>query len=251
MIGRDLSDAIRAAEPCGASEPILFTADDEISEGNEAPASPFQKAARLLHRSGTIVQPNHLETVIAEVDVDGERHLVKFSRYHDNQQFWTVPGERDERIHNSKTFTVTEPEPDEYELYDLTVDPYEERNLAHPTHADDRSRRLEAHMFELLVQQLAKKRLVPTAARCPATGRQSPLQRSGPNTDLIVEDTSPRTTRASEPSRQSSKPRAIVGLSAVPAQYFDADAPVARQSFLRAGGLGRVLDGRDGAHDLN
>ena len=167
LIGRDLSDAIRAAEPAAPSEPILFTTDDEISEGNEAPASPFQKAARLLHRSGTITQPNHLETVIAEVDVDGEQHLVKFSRYHDNQQFWTVPGERDERIHNTKTFTVTEPEPDDFELYDLTVDPHEERNLAHPTHADDRSRRLEAHMFELLVQQLAKKRLVPKAGEVP------------------------------------------------------------------------------------
>ena len=131
LIGRDLSDAIRAAEPTAPSEPILFTTDDEISEGNEAPASPFQKAARLLHRSGTIKQPNHLETVIAEVDVDGARHLVKFTRYHDNQQFWTVPGQRDERIHNTKTFTVTEPEPDEYELYDLTIDPY--KNATSPT----------------------------------------------------------------------------------------------------------------------
>ena len=51
-IGRDLSEAIRAAEPAASAEPILFTADDEISEGNEAPASPFQKAARLLHRLG-------------------------------------------------------------------------------------------------------------------------------------------------------------------------------------------------------
>jgi hypothetical protein len=121
----------------------------------------------LLHRSGTIKQPNHLETVIAEVDVDGERHLVKFSRYHDNQQFWTVPGQRDERIHKSKTFTVTEPALDEYELYDLTVDPHEDHNLTHATHADDRSRRLEAHMFELLVQQLAQKRLVPEAGEVP------------------------------------------------------------------------------------
>ena len=165
--GRDLSGAIQAAEPTAASEPILFTTDDEISEGNEPPASPFQKAARLLHRAGTIVQPNHLETVIAEVDVGGEQHLVKFSRYHDNQQFWTVPGERDERIHKSKTFTVTEPEPDEYELYDLTVDPFEERNLAHPAHADDDSRRLEARMFELLVEQLDRKRLVPAAGEKP------------------------------------------------------------------------------------
>jgi arylsulfatase A-like enzyme len=167
LIGRDLSGAIRAAEPAAPSEPILFTTDDEISEGNEPPASPFQKAARKLHRSGTIKQPNHLETVIAEVDVDGEQHLVKYSRYHDNQQFWTVPGERDERIHNTKTYTVTEPEPDEYELYDLTVDPYEERNLAHPTNADDRSRNLEARMFELLVRQLVEKRLVPEAGEVP------------------------------------------------------------------------------------
>jgi len=109
LIGRDLSDAIRAAQPAAPSEPILFTTDDEISEGNEAPASPFQKAARVLHRAGTITQPNHLETVIAEVEVDEQRHLVKLSRYHDNQQFWTVPGERDERIHKSKTLPSPSP----------------------------------------------------------------------------------------------------------------------------------------------
>ena len=81
--------------------------------------------------------PNHLETVIAEVPVDGEPHLIKFSGYYDNPQFWTVPGERDERLHGRNTTTVTEPEPDEYELYDLTLDPTEVRNLAHPSHAND------------------------------------------------------------------------------------------------------------------
>jgi hypothetical protein len=34
-------------------------------------------------------------------------------------------------------------------------------------HVDDRSRSLEAHMFELLLQQLAKKRLVPEAGEVP------------------------------------------------------------------------------------
>ena len=155
MIGRDLSDAIRAAEPTAPSEPILFMTDDEISEGNDPPASPFQ-AARISFTGQADQQPNHLETVIAEADVDGEQHLVKFSRYHDNQQFWTVPGERDERMHRSKTFTVTEPEPDDYELYDLTVDPCEERNLAHPVHAETVRRKLQAHMFELLLRQLAR-----------------------------------------------------------------------------------------------
>ena len=119
------------------------------------------------------MQPNHIETVVAEVDVDGEPHLVKFSRYHDNQQFWTVPGERDERLHGRKTITVTEPEPDEYELYDLTLDPFEERNLAHPSHADDPRPPLEQNMLGLLHEQLAAKRLVTVAGEVPwvsATG---------------------------------------------------------------------------------
>ena len=126
LVGRDLSDAIRAAEPAAPAEPILFTTDDEISEGSDddRPARSRRVAQGAAPSYSIVKQPNHLETVIAEVDVDGEQHLVKFSRYHDNQQFWTVPGERDERIHESKTYTVTEPEPDEYELYDLTVDPY-------------------------------------------------------------------------------------------------------------------------------
>ena len=122
---------------------------------------------RRLHRYSTVKQPNHLQTVIAEVDVDGEQHLVKFSRYYDNAQFWTVPGERDERLHGRHTDTVTEPEPDEYELYDLTLDPIEERNLAHPSHADDRSRALQQTMLELLIEQLDAKRLTPSAGEAP------------------------------------------------------------------------------------
>ena len=172
LVGRDLSGAIRDAEPVAPPEPVLFTTDDEISEGSMPPASPFQRVARRLHRYSSVKQPNHLETVVAEVEVDGEQHLVKFSRYHDNEQFWTVPGERDERLHGRQTVTVTEPEPDEYELYDLTLDPFEERNLAHPGHADDRSRTLQETMLRLLIEQLAAKRLTPSAGE--AAGYRPP-----------------------------------------------------------------------------
>ena len=146
---------------------MLFTTDDEISEGSATGASPVTKLAKKLRIYSTVVQPNHIETVIAEVDVEGERHLVKFSRYFDNEQFWTVPGERDERLHRRKTTTVTEPEPDEYELYDLTTDPLEQRNLAHPTYATDASRRLQRGMLKLLEDQLALKRLVPATGEVP------------------------------------------------------------------------------------
>jgi hypothetical protein len=82
--------------------------------------------------------------VVAEVDVDGEKHLVKLTRHHDNPQFWTVPGERDERLmRRNKINRVTERSPNEYELYDLTLDPLQQHNLAHPSNADDRSRALQ------------------------------------------------------------------------------------------------------------
>ncbi len=173
LVGRDLSAAVRAAEPAAPSEPILFTTDDEISEGHERSASPFHRFAVRFHRYSEVKQPNHLQTVIAEVDIDGERHLIKLSRYYDNEQFWTVPNERDERVRGRHTDTVTEPEPDEFELYDLTLDPFEERNLAHPSHAHNRSRALQQTMLGLLAQQLEAKRLTPAAGEVP--GYRAPV----------------------------------------------------------------------------
>ncbi|OJU85065.1 MAG: hypothetical protein BGO11_15760 [Solirubrobacterales bacterium 70-9] len=172
LVGRDLSGEIRGD---GATEPapILFTTDDEISDGSVVPPSPFQKLAVKARRYSNVVQPNHLQTVVAEVEVDGGPHLVKFTRYYDNPQFWTVPDQRDERLQRRHTETVTEPEPDEFELYDLTVDPYEERNLCHPEHADEPSRALAEKMLGLLVEQLEEKRLVPVAGEIP--GYRPPL----------------------------------------------------------------------------
>lgn len=175
LVGRDLSAAIRAAVPTAPAEPVLFVTDDEISEGSMPPASPFQRVARKVGVYAEIIQPNHVETVVAQVDLDGEPHLVKFSRYHDNQQFWTVPGERDERLRRRKTITVTEPEPDEFELYDLTVDPFEERNLAHPSNADEHSRALQQTMLGLLHEQLAAKRLTPSAGERPGYRAPAPV----------------------------------------------------------------------------
>src|SRR3954467_15212589 len=167
LVGRDLSSAIRAAEPAAPAEPVLFTTDDEISEGNATTKSPFGRVAGALNHYSTVKQPNHLQTVIAQVDVDGEQHLVKFSRYYDNAQFWTVPGERDERLRGRQTVTVTEPEPEEFELYDLTLDPIEEHNLAHPSLADDRARALQSTMLGLLAEQLDAKRVTPSAGETP------------------------------------------------------------------------------------
>ena len=54
LVGRDLSPAIRAAEPAAPTEPILFTTDDEISEGSATTTQPVrarrQAPAALLDR---------------------------------------------------------------------------------------------------------------------------------------------------------------------------------------------------------
>ena len=167
LVGRDLSGLILGSEEVAPSDPVLFMTDDEISEGSAKPGSPLQRWARKAHVYETVAQPNHIETVIAQVDVDGEPHRVKFSRYFDNQQFWTVPGERDERLRRRETITVAEPEPEEYELYDLTIDPLEQDNLAHPSNAGERARELQARMLRLLVEHLDAKRLVPIAGGLP------------------------------------------------------------------------------------
>ncbi len=167
LVGRDLSDVVRGGEANLAAGPILFTTDDEISEGSETAPSPFHRFARLARTYSTVVQPSHIETVIAEVPVGGEPHLLKLSRYHDNQQFWAVPGERDERLAGRRTLMVTEPAADEYELYDLTADPLEKRNLAHPANADQATLSLQATMLGLLMEQLAAKRLTPTSGEVP------------------------------------------------------------------------------------
>ena len=88
-----------------------------------------------------------------------------------------MPGELDTRLHKRKKIDrLTEPEPDEYELYDLTLDPYEQHNLAHPSHANDGTRKLQETMFGLLVERLAAKRLVPSDGGTPG---YRPLQAQG------------------------------------------------------------------------
>src|SRR3954447_7862657 len=167
LVGRALSQAIRSADPTAPAEPILFFTDDEISEGGETSRSPFGRVAKRLKHYSTVKQPNHVQTVIAELDVDAAPRLLKFSRSFDNAQFWTVPGERAERLQGPETVTVTEPEPDEYEFYDLTLDPIEAHNLAHPSHADENTRALQNRMLALLIEQLATKRLTPSAGEVP------------------------------------------------------------------------------------
>lgn len=158
LVGRDLSGFLLGDDP-PPDDPILFTTDDEISEGR-SPRSPY---ARIRGGYSPVIQPNHIETVLAEVEVDGATHVMKYSRYHDNAQYWAHPGERDLVMGGRRRAAEwrTQREPDQFELYDLTADPLERSNLARPQTGGDRGTALAERMAALLAAQIAQKRLVP------------------------------------------------------------------------------------------
>ena len=168
LVGRDLSPAIRAAEPAAPTEPILFTTDDEISEGSATTKQPVRT-----RRPGacTATRPSSSPTTCRP---SSPRSTSMASSTWSSSPATTTtpssgpsPASVTSDLHGRHTDTVTEPEPEEYELYDLTLDPIEEHNLAHPSHADDRSRALQHTMLGLLIEQLDAKRLTPSTGETP------------------------------------------------------------------------------------
>lgn len=173
LVGRDLSGLVRGTV-ASVDDPLYFMTDDEISRG-----SNDQNLFGLFF--DPVIQPNHIETVIAKVD--GE--VWKYSRYFDNPQFWSSPGtpgddgvmdvyvredipmgsNPPEGVHHiacTRTVKYT-PAADEHELYNVTADPMELDNLAGSAAAAE----VEATMADLLSQQRAAKRLYPVSGPVP------------------------------------------------------------------------------------
>jgi choline-sulfatase len=83
FVGRDLSSLILGeADPASVNAPVYYMTEDDPTRG-----------LHMNRRIGVgyipITEPAHVETVIARLS-DG--HLWKFSRYFDNPQYWTSPG---------------------------------------------------------------------------------------------------------------------------------------------------------------
>ncbi|ACS99264.1 sulfatase-like hydrolase/transferase [Paenibacillus sp. JDR-2] len=162
LIGRNLAGAMSMQpEP---EAPVYFMTDDDIMRGQHqiSPVGiPYPSVA----------QPNHIETVIAPLYRNGHKEYWKLSRYYDNPQFWSEPGILDvtyapvkggqdnkEIAWASRVRTV--PVQEEYELYSLTDDPLETRNLANPAYSATYMEEF-ALMMNLLTEQRSRKRLAP------------------------------------------------------------------------------------------
>ncbi|MGG1440740.1 sulfatase-like hydrolase/transferase [Brevibacillus laterosporus] len=171
FVGQDLSPFILGQNRSNSIEkPIYFMMDDDVTRGQHQ-INPLGRPYP------SVIQPNHIETVIASIHRNNTKELWKYSRYFDNEQFWSSPGKKDitaqpveEHTHMSRssqcicyvTSHKTKPVPDEYELYNLTADPLETCNLAHPTFATLQTKKIQSWMAYLLEEQRKQKRLEPS-----------------------------------------------------------------------------------------
>lgn len=173
LVGRDLSPLIRGeVAPETVAEPIYFMSDDDPSRGLDQ--NNFIGIAY-----GSVAQPNHVETIVTRIG--GE--IWKYSRYFDHPRYWSAPGTpgaagvRDvmsrfkgretgedgtSRLVYDERIKVS-PAPSEYEMYNVTADPMELENLAGRPEWKER----ESALRDLLVEQCARKRLVPKSGPVP------------------------------------------------------------------------------------
>ena len=148
LVGRNLAPVILRQQPSPRmDEPLYFMTDDDPTRGQHQ-TNPLGVPY------SSVIQPNHIETVLATRIEQGRTTLWKYSRYFDNPQFRSQPSAKD-------ASTV----PDEYELYNITDDPLEISNLAHPALATPYTRTIEQWMRGLLEEQRKVKRLYPVGAR--------------------------------------------------------------------------------------
>ena len=190
LVGRDLSGVILGeTSPGHLDQPIYFMTDDEPSRGSDQLTFTGN-----MYRS--VIQPNHIETVVAMLPTgrNGRLEKWKYSRYSDNPQFWSDPqgasitdshlpptppdlgldrdvvtfidGNLNQEGTSTATTTVKDdPVPDQTEAYNVSRDPLELTNLAHSSDpaVKARLRQLEA----LLHEQCHRKRLKPRSGVVP------------------------------------------------------------------------------------
>jgi choline-sulfatase len=174
FVGRNLTPLLLGqVDQDSVNDPLYFMIDDDPSRGlNQDNWTGIA--------TNSVVQPNHIESVIARLD-DG--NVWKYTRYFDNPQFWSSPGTPGESgvedviqlqkqeipsadgmypILYEATVKHT-PKPDEFEMYNVSDDPMELANLY-----NDGTHTAEQNMLAgLLQQQCAQKRLTPCSGDVP------------------------------------------------------------------------------------
>lgn len=138
-VGRDLSGLIRTPNISSdeRDECVYFMSDDQVSDGGS-----WLEFGALKLPYRPVIQPGYVETVVARLTATPEsaESLWKYSRYFDGQK-----GKK----------------PDEFEMYCLTDDPLEQRNLVHTSHTNPAAERAQEKLQALLTRCRKERRLAP------------------------------------------------------------------------------------------
>ncbi|HUR81974.1 MAG TPA: sulfatase-like hydrolase/transferase [Thermoanaerobaculia bacterium] len=146
LVGRDLSSVVRGTAPV-KNEPVFFMTYDNVSQGLSQITNNRTWNA--------VATPNQVETVIAEID--GE--IWKYSRYAQDQPTPYAGLVTNQNILDKvNTDGVTA---EEFEMYNVSCDPYEQTNLCWPANETVRSKEMLPKMQALLDEQKKRKCLVP------------------------------------------------------------------------------------------
>ncbi|CAM2070745.1 Sulfatase-like hydrolase/transferase [Sulfidibacter corallicola] len=156
LVGRDLSSWIvdGNAPPDGV---LYFMTDDNVENGSQMWNPITQQPYN------SVVQPNHLETVIANIATPDGSSLWKYTRYFDNPRFYDTTVKKAPIVGagNPDGVVTAEGIPPEFEAYNLSEDPLEEHNLMSP-HCEKRiSPEILGQLETLLNEQRKQKRLHP------------------------------------------------------------------------------------------
>ncbi|MCA0173929.1 sulfatase-like hydrolase/transferase [Bacillus sp. RAR_GA_16] len=166
LVGRDLTPLLLGRKRFyRANEPLYFMTDEEEK-------LDLKDAGELVE---TVVQPNHIEAVVTTLRTGekNEQEVWKYARYFDDPQFWRMPcvsdvivtQEKDaspgaeERLPKWITLTKTSPTPDEFQLFNLTRDPLEEKNLATAEFETSETKAIGKVLSLILEEQHRQKRL--------------------------------------------------------------------------------------------
>ncbi|WP_369411253.1 hypothetical protein [Polycladospora coralii] len=136
LVGRNLSPLLEGRNRLmHTDEPLYFMTEDDVTKGLHQVNSrgePYE----------SVTQPNSIEAVITTLPTD----IWKLARYYDATKRFS-----------REWVTVA----DEWEMYNLSADPFEEQNLAYPPLLSPENMVIKEQLLQILVKQRREKRLTP------------------------------------------------------------------------------------------
>jgi len=188
FVGRNLAELILNDDTAiRDNEPIYFMTDDD-------PSKTLNSTSFTGVSFDPVTQPSHIQTVVVKLPtgINNELEIWKYSRYFDNPQFWSSPGSEDENQKQECTVSMeggtscnlcvnsikTNPVSDEIEMYNLTLDSIETKNLANSKFATAESKIVQILLEKILAEQCKKKRIYPSSGN--VQGKPT-CKSSGPN----------------------------------------------------------------------